>query len=292
MVVVPEEVKEAAMGLRYPGENTRVIHQYRRDGSVCSSDAAMSVMRSHDGWVFNCFRCGLSGFLPLEDRDPKATKESIEKKQIDRRPCWTVALPTDAVPMWGEWNNKAPVKAFTWLYKYGVGDDDIKQHRIHWSPLYNRVIIPVYKFLNTKDKIQAKLLGWVGRDVDWKKGDKGQKYLIKKINGTEFRFVIQGSTDKVLVVEDVLSAIRVHNATGYTAVALLGHGITTTLLNQFRRADTLFIWLDRDVLTKAINYADKARQIGVPAILVNSELDPKLYSADEIRTLISFKKGV
>ena len=82
-------------------------------------------------------------------------------------------------------------------------------------------------------------------------------------------------------MEDIISAIRVHEATGYYTVALLGTWLSDRLRAKLRGYD-IRIWLDSDAIDKSIKYWNSCRAIGLSAKYIYTDNDPKTYSNEVI----------
>jgi hypothetical protein len=191
-----------------------------------------------------------------------------------------VALPEDIVPLD---YSKVPAAAAAWCYKGNVTDDDINEHSIGWSAVYNRVVIPIYKTGILPTKNVANLAGWIGRDVfyDYDKST-GAKYIIRKINMDDrIYFTINKDSDKLVIVEDVLSAIRVSREKQVNTLALLNTHIPPELMQELRRYH-LHVWLDSNVYAKSIRFVRQCIALGGRASVIRTDLDPKDVDQKEL----------
>lgn len=289
------------------GDTFRLLHEYRLDGSPCSlnKDPALSITRTKDGWTYFCHRCKTQGFIAEEDKSPKEVDSMIKRLQ---NPHPTIALarvvlPHDFVPICKDFDTQTcdfmegpiPIKAYRWLWKYVLSEEDIDKFNIGWSDLYNRVIIPIYEYGQFGDTHARKLVGWIGRELDCqdkeeRRAKKVAKYITRK-NKKEDRILFfapgKGAfAETYVIVEDIISAIKVQKATGMTVVALLSSHVSSELMKkcQGRR---VYIWLDRDMLAKAIGYTTRFKQFGINASVVKTLKDPKEYNSFFIRRTIA-----
>jgi hypothetical protein len=84
------------------------------------------------------------------------------------------------------------------------------------------------------------------------------------------------------VVEDIISAIKICQAIGSDAMALLNSTPTYHLLTNYRDASIVF-WLDGDKQPESLQATKRYSQLGFRTASVLSKRDPKEYSAEEIR---------
>jgi hypothetical protein len=144
--------------------------------------------------------------------------------------------------------------------------------------------VPVYDtILLSGGDVGKRLLGWLGRDVNYltkteRRTLKCPKWLTRKDKSSKhFFYHLISESKNVVIVEDVISAIRVHEATGYNTLAL-----NTTFLptDQIIRLKPYFVylWLDGDMLGKKIAYATKCSALGIKVHIIQTSRDPKEYS--------------
>jgi hypothetical protein len=293
------------------GDTFRLMHEYRRDGRECSlnKDPALSVTRGRKGWAYYCHRCHEQGFISDKKKSPSEVKSMIEKLQNQKTTVSLakVVLPHDFVPLCKDFDAQMcdykegdiPWTAYHWLWKYDIKEHEIDHFNIGWSDGYKRVIIPVYEEISTIDnydqtQIDKTLKGWVGREVECaskeeRKAKKIAKYLTRKEQGAKrLLFKARGGghfADLRVIVEDIVSAIKIWKVTGATSVALLNSHINNDIIKECQ-GRTTYVWLDRDMLTKAISCMNRLRQFGVDAHNITTYKDPKAYNSMHIRQQI------
>lgn len=287
-----------AVGKRYKanGDAFRMRHEHQFDGTVCTpstKEAAMVVTRLKDGWVYNCHRCHMTGFIGDDILSPKQTLAKIAgdaKAKADFNKVTTkVTLPYDFKPMTGDdpMETGIPYEAYHWMWRSMMTETDMQRWNIGWSDGYNRVIIPVYRYTSFGDGMAKKLVGWVGREVAYnskaeREKAKVSKYLNKKQSDEKrVYFMCPGKDrdmDDVIVVEDCLSAIRVNDATAITTMALLTSSIDDDMMRWFRGRH-IYLWLDGDMLAKSIKYTQRMRTLGINAHHLHTPKDPKAYNS-------------
>lgn len=287
---IPNELLAVTELNLHPGQSRRTVHVGCSDGK----DPALSVTRIAEGWVFNCFRCDFKGFIGLDrlpaDQIVKMVKDAFVKPHKEEA---NIKLPRDWKPMFKvdmqTWvsANKIPIEAYTWLWDAGITDEMGADNMIGWSDQYRRVIIPIM------DE-EGKLQGWIGRDVFYdKKTKQGHKYILRKQAGLARRIYFtkhQKDSTTVVMVEDILSAIRVNWATSFETVALLTTSVGTDLLHEYMDYK-MVIWLDDDQLSNMVMTVARAQGFGIKATHINSSKDPKTYNDVAIQQMFRHQEG-
>jgi DNA primase len=110
-------------------------------------------------------------------------------------------------------------------------------------------------------------------------GDKGSVVFQSKTSKT------RGTKETVVVVEDIMSAIRVGEVAN--TISILGTKSDTNQINTLSRYSTVITWLDSD---KAGRNGSKTIRQAV-GLLTNTkdivtELDPKSYSKQQIEKIL------
>jgi hypothetical protein len=259
---------------------------------------AVQITRKEDGFLCYCFRCHKSYFFHDKGASPKQvqeiTKNAGNKKTgvSSNRPV-VVTLPPDYV-------STIPPKGLVQMYDLRITEDDIQRHDVGYSPEHSRIIIPVYKYGRGPGGWAKKLVGYQGRRIDILGGPNGDVVIntekpkwstTRQADIKHPRFIslpVSGDPDKkVIVVEDVFSAIRI-SSVGYMAMALLTTYLPYELYPKLRGWDVK-IWLDADALDKAVKYQAKLGAHGISASTIFTMLDPKKY--DDHDLLHAIKTG-
>lgn len=202
-----------------------------------------------------CFACGYG-----------TGRRKIEIKH--ERPANEICLPADVCQ---EFQGAAQ----EYLKRYRLGRLDIQQHHIMWSPSWNRIIFPYF------DK--TGLIAWQGRyigvDTDKKKWyTNGLVHeIIHPINVTKRHAVL---------VEDVISAITVGKVTG--SIPLFGSHVSSKTAMRLRTVvDSVDLWLDPDMRTKSVKFAELLRLYGIETHIVFTDKDPKEYTHEQIVEILA-----
>jgi hypothetical protein len=168
-----------------------------------------------------------------------------------------------------------PEVAYAWL-KRALTDGEILKHRIGWSQEREAVVFPVF------DK-QGNLLMWQSRYFGANKNY--PKYLTKGFKGDILHVLGEHSTDRVVLVEDLISAIvvsRVENA-----MPLWGSTIHLKTLRQLSRYySKVCIWLDADKLKEAVKSSNLARMLFSDVQVLSTEEDPKYQSLEQLQKIL------
>jgi hypothetical protein len=276
---LPPEIEKAMHTLHAINESKRVCHILDSNDNPCSinKNEAAIVTRTSKGWMWFCHRCGESGFKSAKSMSYNDTIKELQAKGKQKiKEMKICTLPSDAVPL-------KPLKnmdAWHWIWKYQISNNDVAFYRFHWSDSYKRVIIPIYD--------GSTLIGWCGRDIITKNKEEREKkkiskYLIRKdMNYGRIYFKISEASNTIVLVEDILSAIKVHNATHYGTIALLTTSIDSEL-EQELIGKKVIVWLDSNAFDKSVNIVMRMQQLGIDAKYVFTEKDPKEYYIREIK---------
>lgn len=234
---------------------------------------AVQITRKEDGFLWHCFRCSKSGFFSDEQASPSEVQvldKTRTTKKVDNRPE-VVVLPED-------YTRDLPPKAAVWLYDMELDPEDIEANDIGWSPGHKRIIVPVYKYIyNAKVGKAKKLVGVQGRKLPDDDTDKPKWSTQRQRDIKHPRFISPGdlSIKRVVLVENVFSAIKITKATGLTAIALLTSYLPYELHQPLARYEHTYIWLDPDAYQKSVKYQMTLGSAGVTSTPILSKGKPK-----------------
>lgn len=233
----------------------------------CGSGEKLSVNHGIKNYWCNCYRCGYT------DSEYKGKQSLAELKRIQElnkaaeSTELTLDLPND-------YTEELPRHARAWLFKAGITPSVWKQYRIGYSERLDRVILPVF---DSTDKIiwyQCRAL---------QKGQK-PKYLQPARDRSEIIFTTGNREDlqRVIIVEDILSAIRVGKH--IPTVSLLGTKITTQQAANLSKYNEVTTWLDADTAGRKGSYKiRKTLSLVTNVSNILTPLDPKELSDKEIQ---------
>jgi hypothetical protein len=251
-------IRIPAAEFRSHGEPLAVNEQVQINHIFCTAGEdtkrRLYIRRKEDCILAYCHNCGGYGFVSLGNKVKRLEELVADSKEFEENGTPHIALPDDMVfaGMWASW----PGEARGWLMKYHVGQRDCLRWGIGYSPALHRVILPVY------DDNDSRLIFWQGRALSDKQHP---KYIsVKAVPKPLFVANRMGDRgDSVVIVEDMLSAIRVSACVD--AIALLGTSADfndlTKLIEPYKE---VAVWLDPDVpgRTKTV---DLCRQLNLVA---------------------------
>lgn len=251
----------------------------RRVDHDCGGGRTLIVSHDERGFAAHCFRCNESGFEKHGLRPINQLQMRRAENEVFNRPTELPNDFTDDVPPW----------AATWLYKAGVFKETAREYGIGWSPALQRVILPVYDDAGKLVFMQARAVS---------KNQK-PKYLNRcAVNKENVLFTArapcadwsrQADESRVIVTEDILSAIRV--GVVCTAVSTLGTSVSDGQANILAKFKHCTFWYDGDEagLTGSRKGMQKLRMFCDKTDRIVTPKDPKLYPNREIRSLLDDK---
>lgn len=157
-----------------------------------------------------------------------------------------------------------PPEPLRWLLSYGITLQEIESSSISWNEEQQLLVL-----MKAPEYWQARCFG-----------NQKTKYLSKGTKPLTF----YGYADKLVCVEDILSAIKISRLSPeWCALPLLGCSLSEDFIQRLSgRFKSVVIWLDRDKAKDALAIARNLKQRGFNASIVVSPLDPKEYSKEEI----------
>jgi len=147
---------------------------------------------------------------------------------------------------------------------------------ILWSDYYQRLVFPYFG--------DEGLVGWQGRYL-------GQGEKAKWFSQGDLKNILHVVGNKlsktVVLVEDIVSAIKISHNHNVCAVPLFGSHVTITKFLQLKKNyGIILIWLDKDVQTKAVKYAANGRVLGMDVRNIITDNDPKSYTDSQIKEIL------
>jgi hypothetical protein len=107
----------------------------------------------------------------------------------------------------------------------------------------------------------------------------------KVISHGDKPFILYGDGDDIVVVEDVVSAIKVGKVA--SAIPLFGNSLPPDWMVRIckLRPKRVLIWLDSNMVQQARKLAKKMNLLS-PCKTIETDLDPKCYSTEEIMEIL------
>jgi hypothetical protein len=161
-----------------------------------------------------------------------------------------------------------PKEGLQWLFSYGILPNEIETYGIKWNE-------------------DQKLLVLSKTDTYWQARTFGM-HKVKYMSSGNKPLTYYGTGDKVVCVEDVLSAIKISRLSpDFCALPLLGSSISEEFIQRLSgRFKSVVIWLDYDKAKDAISIKRMLVSRGFNASVVISKLDPKEYTTKELREFL------
>jgi hypothetical protein len=165
-----------------------------------------------------------------------------------------------------------PADAAVWLYKAGLGRDEIGRLGIYYHPPSDRVVLPVYS-AGVPVFYQARA---------YQKG-RMPKYLGPTPRPPTLHPRWGLSSFVPTLTEDILSAMKIGLvAQGW---AVLGTRVSDHMVAELMKVGRCYTWLDPDAAGRrgAAKIVKQLRAYGLEVRDIVSERDPKLHTRDQIK---------
>lgn len=264
-------------------EHVGIVRANHQSDYCVGDSLSMIVERKDDGSVAaHCFRCGSGGysFPRLHYRDANQVREGASARRARTEGLLVVgglSVDADASSDY----ERFPAGARTWLSRAGLTKEKVNREDFLWSEDSHTLYIPVRQLDN--------LVGYVLRQFEGE-----NRYRTLALDKSNFFGYYRSAIDKpsstVVIVEDVLSGLRVSQICD-TIVALgtnlMPAAVSTILRHKYENA---VIFLDADngvVRSEARRMAKKLPFLNVRHVEVGR--DPKYHSDEQLRTLITLK---
>lgn len=248
------------------------LGQKRRIEHDCSTKQNMIISHNREGYSAHCFKCNEGGFVKHDRLSLNTLINQWRKADADLLNT-KLEIPTDCT-------DRLSSNALLWLARGGIGERLRVQYNILYSVGSSRVILPVYNE-------RSDLIFYQARAVE--RGH-SPKYLNPAVDREKVRFVTREATfnDTAIITEDILSAIRVGDRKGYTAISILGTKASTSDLTYIQQYSRVWLWFDGD--QAGINCTRKTKKqlemLGINPIVISTPKDPKEYSTNEINNIL------
>lgn len=253
--------------------SVRVNH--RSDRCSGDSDSMIVERRKNGDLACHCFRCGGRGFVRgVTYYTPPKAPDDPHVKGIS---VGTVTVPGDCHSEWKGW----PIEVRRWLMEAGITESVLIGREWLWSDSKECLYIPVWQ--EDRTTTGHKVVGYVQRFFNPK------SYLTRTNDKENFYgyYVHSATDDTIVLVEDVLSAIRcseVCDALALLGVAIKPTAITKLLTSGYKRA---IIFLDGDnPQVKMAARAIAKRLFFLEVQIIETGRDPKHYSLEELKELL------
>lgn len=276
-----ELIRLHALDLGVGGADNTMLCPFCPPGKA--EKTAFRVARIDTGIVYSCYRakCPASGFIPTAGFSLKA--ENGKKKFVPKylhRPL--KSLPTS-------------IRKYL-MSKYRIDDDDIARNELKYDYTRNRLYFPILNHMGYVVGDQTKRLpqGFLSKEADraeYKAAPKSELFWRSEEAPRMHWARGLGNTDYVVLVEDVLSAIRVSKYA--RCVALLGTIMSNDKVRELsRHTQHIKLMLDADTWDRPGKMAlpiKLKRRYGLlfrEFDLVRVTKDPKDMDDSELRKIL------
>ena len=99
-------------------------------------------------------------------------------------------------------------------------------------------------------------------------------------------FHINLNSNTCVITEDIISAIKIHKATSFDAIAVLTNSIGDDIIITLKKYQKVFVWLDYDIRVSAIKQTSRLKSLGINVTSIITKLDPKGYNDNDLRAYL------
>lgn len=254
-------------------ENLPVGQKTRINCEQCgNSNKSVAINHYFDKFTYYCFACGHTeirskGKLTLAEltRLNELNEEASNFRDTE------IVLPSD-------FTTDIPLVGRLWLYSGGISSSTWREYGIGYSESLKRVILPVFND-------EGRLIWYQCRAVE-----KGQKPKYIQPSSDKSKVVFKGknnkhTTDTIIIVEDILSAIRVGKQ--FNVISILGTKLSSWHINYLSKYSRVITWLDSDRAGQTGAYEiRKSLSLVTETDNIVTKLDPKKLTDEQIRNAL------
>lgn len=215
-----------------------------------------------------CHHCNQSGYYVLTKKAGTYTRA----KPSSNTGSSSAEYAGLRIKDWDGWHPRAK----GWTLRYDITSQEITDQGISYCPEYDKLYLPIKK--------SGKTIGYQLRSLDGSE---------PKYETTAFEkplFWYDGAdSDTLVIVEDILSAIKCSRYTG--SLALLSSGMSDQVFEFISRSrhSNFIVFLDydnRQVRSNVLNIAGRLALLGPTKIIHNLGKDPKECDDEELKVLL------
>lgn len=246
------------------GLNLAIDQHGRYNCPGCGGVNSFLVSRDVKGIWYTCFRQGcdvspnvITPTVTVSDIEQYLETLNVKHEQVSKKfqlPEYVVQTLPDFEPL------NAYIKRYPWVTNYEDVRWDVRNHNLVWI---------------VKDA-KGSLVDAMGRAVAPRKGQP----KVKRYGKSRTPFIVEGSTDFIVVFEDIPSALRVSQL-GYSAGALMGTELPAGYVSHLKRFKSAYIVLDADAVSKAFKVQRSLEQYMETSVLILHGPDVKDMNIEE-----------
>jgi len=244
----------------------------KRKIECCGSSPSRIINHKHRGVSCYCFRCGHSDFVPHEHRSVGAIMQAWREYEPSSEPK---PLPDDCLVLS---DDDTPPEARVWLLRAGIPLPKALGLGFRYSPSLSRVLFPVYG-------ADRGYLGFVARSLSIYDRPKYRATVAGAIPLQLFEGICMQGV--VVVVEDVLSAIKV-NMANLRSAAVFGTSTSREDIARISDDKTVISWFDDDAGGQKghIDLRKKLALTDCRVLRLKTPKDPKHYDVGSIAAMV------
>lgn len=225
-----------------------------------------NLARYSDGGAY-CFGCHfyinskISGF--------------VTEALVDNEEDIKIKLPIDS-------SHDYDQRAVDWAAQYNIGVETLFRNNVYWSNFQEQLI---FTWWDRKTEFGRELLAYNARNFA-----KGRVKYFTQGNVKDLLPIYElkskiATSDRLVVVEDCLSAIKISNCVA-DAMPCLGSSLDAIKIARLtKRYKKIIVWLDHNMYRNACDMAKGMELLGTEVSIVNTIGDPKTHRYSEINRL-------
>lgn len=162
---------------------------------------------------------------------------------------------------------------------------ELYDNKVVWSDFRQLLIFPYFDD-------QSHLWGWQGRYF----GDdpKHPKWTGKGNFKERIKIYLTKTEEdsRIVLTEDIISTIKVQRLCNSSCL----HGSYIDINKYIKiykdyKPKSFIIWLDKDKRKESYQYCSAFNKLGIPCEVVSTEQDPKTFSTEELKEILSIPKS-
>lgn len=240
---------------------------YHSECHKCGSSDANANYDDGSTWCFSC--------------------RSVGKHSIQYQKAYGKQMESEGkaryVYTWDSVDSVFPPVAVEWLLKYQLTIPQVLWHNVAFDHKRNSI---VFRWFDGD-----------GNVVQFQTRNMEKKVFYTSTNHDNVLPIYYSNTrsspaDLLVVVEDCVSAIKIAELRGLEgptidAMPLLGSHLPSSKLTALNRVySNAIFWLDSDKGADSVKYANRARMLGMDSHIMQTELDPKEYTWEQLKDML------
>lgn len=251
-------------------ENLPTGHKVRQNCHECGNSNNSAVINHNvKDYSYFCFACGHT------EVEPKGKQTLAELQKLKELNDAAETYRTESIELPSDTTYDLPLVARLWLYNGGISPTVWEHYRIGWSESLQRVVLPVYSATGSLVWYQLRAVH-AGQRPKYIQPSQPRDTIFFKVGD------IKSPTTKCVVVEDILSAIRVGKFVD--TISILGTRPSSKHINELAKYSKVITWMDSDRAGRKSAYTiRKAVSMLTDVGNILTDADPKRLSDNQIK---------